>query len=145
MKIITLFRKYFFFVLLVPASFSFLGMLWRSQNEETKTNKYSSLCRECSDNKIQSAEKANEDEEELGTNCGGVERWSIKVFTDANASKINWTPKPTTIAHLVSLPVPTWNYTMPRQALEDSTWTITCKVTKKLAEADSDSHLVLSD
>ncbi len=89
--------------------------------------------------------EAGGNDPEPETNCGGVERWSVKVFTDNKEYMINWTPKNATIAHLTTLPVPIWSYNMSRQALEDSTWTVTCHITIKKSENDSDAHLVLSD
>jgi len=78
--------------------------------------------------------------------CGGVERWKIKVFTDSLANTIDFTPKQTTIQWLTSKSVPTSYFTMPRyQPLEDSTYMVTCFITIKKVESDSDYHLVLSD
>jgi hypothetical protein len=80
------------------------------------------------------------------SNCGGVERWSVKVLTDSLAGTVNFTPKSTSIAHLVSIATPTPNSTMPRyQPVEDSTYIVTCSITIKKAESDSDFHLVLSN
>jgi PKD repeat protein len=80
------------------------------------------------------------------TSCGGVERWSVKVLTDNIANTVVFAPKTTTVAHLVSIITPTPNPYMPRyQPVEDSTYKVTCKITIKKAEADSDFHLVLSN
>lgn len=90
----------------------------------------------------------NEDSTEIEktTSCGGVERWAVKVFTDPLAYTINWTPKPTSIAHLVAITTPTPSGSMPRyQPVEDSTYIVSCLITIKKDEADSDFHLVLSD
>ena len=94
--------------------------------------------------------KFNNDEDsteiEKTTGCGGVERWAVKVFTDPLTNTINWTPKPTSVAHLVAISTPTPNANMPRyQAVEDSTYIVKCMITIKKDEADSDFHLVLSD
>ncbi len=79
-------------------------------------------------------------------NCGGVERWDEKVLTDPLVNTVNFTPITTTIAHLVAITTPTPSPTMPRyQPVEDSTYIVTCKITIKKAEADSDFHLVLSN
>jgi Viral BACON domain len=86
------------------------------------------------------------EEYEKTLSCGGVERWSVKVFTDALASTIDWTPKSTSIAHLVAIVTPTPSASMPRyQPVEDSTYIVNCMITIKKDEADSDFHLVLSD
>ncbi len=90
----------------------------------------------------------DEDSMESGktVTCGGVERWAVKVFTDPLANTIDWTPKTTSIAHLVAISTPTPNASMPRyQPVEDSTYVVSCIITIKKDEADSDFHIVLSD
>jgi hypothetical protein len=99
--------------------------------------------------------RAQEDDDEKtekaqscgGTNgCGGVERWSQKALTDALENTIDFTPKPTSIAHLVSIVTPTPSTSMTRyQPVEDSTYIVTCNIPIKKAESDSDFHLVLSN
>jgi hypothetical protein len=98
-------------------------------------------------NKKYDKQVPGEEEKSPGSpECGGVERWAVKVFTDALASKIDWTPKPTTIAHLVSIQTPTPDPNMARyQPVEDSTYVVTCNITRKKDESDNDYHLVLSD
>ena len=99
------------------------------------------------------AQEKDEDNSSMTTNtcggtngCGGTERWSEKVLTDNLANTVDFTPKPTSIAHLVAIATPTPNSTMPRyQPVEDSTYIVACKITIKKAEADSDFHLVLSN
>jgi hypothetical protein len=87
-----------------------------------------------------------ESEQEGDVTCGGVERWGVKVFTDPLANTIDWTPKSTTIAHLVSIATPTPSASMPRyQPVEDSTYIFNCHITIKKDESDDDFHLVLSD
>ncbi len=78
--------------------------------------------------------------------CGGVERWSVKVLTDAAVSTINFTPINTTVNNLVNIVTPTPSSSMPRYAgVEDKTYKVTCNVTIKKVESDNDYHLVLSD
>ena len=92
--------------------------------------------------------QSEDDEQERSPQCGGVERWSIKVFTDNLANTIDYTPKPTSIAYLVAKPRPFISdyYTLPRyQPIEDSTYSVTCNITIKKTESDNDYHLVLSD
>ncbi len=80
------------------------------------------------------------------TSCGGVERWSVKVLTDAAAGTVNFTPSVTTITNLVNIVTPPPSSTMPRYAgIEDKTYSVTCNITIKKAESDNDYHLVLSD
>ena len=77
--------------------------------------------------------------------CGGVERWDVKVLTDASASLVNYTPKPTTIDSLINIPTnPDPN--APRvQGTEFQSYKINCKITIKKNESDNDYHLVLKD
>ena len=80
------------------------------------------------------------------TACGGVERWSVKVLTDAASSTVNFTGSVTTIANLVNIVTPTPSSSMPRYAgVEDKTYSVTCTITIKKVETDNDYHLVLSD
>lgn len=78
--------------------------------------------------------------------CGGVERWSVKVLTDAAVSAINFTPSISTISNLVALATPPPNSNMARYTgVEDKTYSVVCSITIKKAESDNDYHLVLSD
>jgi hypothetical protein len=97
-------------------------------------------------NFIKSHEEEGEEENYKTTSCGGVERWSVKVLTDAAAGTVNFTPSVTTITNLVNIVTPTPSSTMPRYAgIEDKTYSVTCNITIKKAETDNDYHLVLSD
>jgi hypothetical protein len=92
--------------------------------------------------------KETEDEDEKGmeTSCGGVERWGVKTLTDASAFSVNLTPVNSSVAALVALTAPTPYAGMPRTPpIETTTYSITCFITIKKEEADSDYHLVLSD
>lgn len=79
--------------------------------------------------------------------CGGVERWTIKVLTDAQAAAVNYTPVVTTIADLIAIPTPDPpNPNASRIAgIEYQTYSVTCKITIKKNEDDNDFHLVLKD
>ena len=84
----------------------------------------------------------NEDETKSAL-CGGVERWAVKVLTDAAAAQVNYTPKPTTIDSLVQIPT-TPNQNAPRMAgIEFQSYVFTCNITIKKNESDNDYHLVL--
>lgn len=87
-----------------------------------------------------------EEENYKSPTCGGVERWSQKVLTDALANTINFTGSVTTIASLVNIVTPTPSTTMTRYpGIEDKTYSVTCNITIKKSETDNDYHLVLSD
>ncbi len=81
------------------------------------------------------------------TGSCGVERWSVKTGTDADAGKINLqSTTPTTIASLAALPapasLPSNNRIMPT---ETTVFQVRATLTEYKLEADSDYHLVLSD
>jgi len=86
------------------------------------------------------------DQEALNGSCG-VERWSIKTGTDADAGLINLqSPTQTTIASLISLPAPTTLPTNNRiQPTETTVFQLYATLTEYKLEADSDYHLILSD
>lgn len=78
--------------------------------------------------------------------CGGVERWSIKVLTDALASTVDFSPINSSVQNLVTLTTPFADPYMSRVAgIEDKTYKIVCNITIKKDESDNDFHLVLSD
>jgi len=86
------------------------------------------------------------DQEELNGSCG-VERWSVKTSTDADAGLINLqSTTQTTIASLTSLPAPT---TLPAnnriQPTETTVFQLHATLTEYKLEPDSDYHLILSD
>jgi hypothetical protein len=77
----------------------------------------------------------------------GVERWSVKTGTDADASKVNMTPQATTVAALGAIPAPT---TMPANSrvapAELQAVTITnVTLTMYKLEGDSDYHVDVTD
>jgi hypothetical protein len=86
------------------------------------------------------------DQEALNGSCG-VERWSVKTGTDANAGLINLqSTTQTTIASLISLLAPT---TLPAnnriQPTETTVFQLHATLIEYKLEGDSDYHLVLSD
>ena len=75
--------------------------------------------------------------------CGGVERWAVKVLTDAAAAQVNYTPKLTTLDSLIHIPT-TPDQNAPRMAgIEFQSYVFTCNITIKKNEDDNDYHLVL--
>ena len=81
-----------------------------------------------------------------GMACG-VERWSVKTGTDADAGLVNInSTSPTTIATLRSLtapnPIPSNNRVQPT---ETTVWVINATLTEYKLESDEDYHLVISD
>ena len=75
--------------------------------------------------------------------CGGVERWAVKVLTDAAAAQVNYTPKLTTLDSLIHIPT-TPNQNAPRMVgIEFQSYIFTCNITIKKNEDDNDYHLVL--
>jgi hypothetical protein len=81
------------------------------------------------------------------TGSCGVERWSVKTGTDADADMINLqSTSATTVASLVALPAPS---TLPDnsrvQPTETTVFRLSATLTEYKLEDDSDYHLVLSD
>jgi hypothetical protein len=81
------------------------------------------------------------------TGSCGVERWSVKTGTDADASKITLqSTTATTIAALDALPAPASLPANNRvQPTETTVYRVAATLTEYKLEADSDYHLVLSD
>lgn len=81
------------------------------------------------------------------TGSCGVERWSVKTGTDADAGKINLqSTTQTTIASLRALPTPASLPSNNRiQPTETTVFRLQATLTEYKLEADSDYHLVLSD
>ncbi|GER91399.1 hypothetical protein KDW_55610 [Dictyobacter vulcani] len=81
------------------------------------------------------------------TGSCGVERWSVKTGTDADASSVNLqSVTPTTISYLTSLAKPG---TLPSnnriKPTESTQYQLQDTLTEYKLEADSDYHLVLAD
>ena len=88
----------------------------------------------------------DEDKEMESTNCGGTERWSVKVLTDAACTQINYAPVLTTINNLIHITTPSTSTTAPRfTGLEFTTYKIKCKLSQVRFESDNDFHLVVTD
>jgi hypothetical protein len=81
------------------------------------------------------------------TGSCGVERWSVKTGTDADAGLINLgSTASSTIAALGALPAPSSLPSNNRvQPTETTVFRISATLTEFKLEADSDYHLVLSD
>lgn len=96
--------------------------------------------------KQQHDDNADADQEPLNGLCG-VERWSVKTGTDADASLINLqSTTQTTIAALAALPAPSTFPTNNRiQPTETTIFQLHATLVEYKLEADSDYHLVLND
>ncbi|MFL6055114.1 MAG: putative Ig domain-containing protein [Actinoallomurus sp.] len=94
-----------------------------------------------------------EEHEEVVTHAGaltgscGVERWSVKTGTDADAGSINLqSTSQTTIASLDAIPAPSNLPANNRvKPTETTVYRLQVTLTQYKLEADSDYHLVLSD
>ncbi len=76
----------------------------------------------------------------------GVERWSVKTGTDADAFQVGSIPQSTTIATMRSWPAPSATPANSRVApYETTVWTINATLTQYKLESDSDYHLVIRD
>lgn len=96
--------------------------------------------------KSNSGNGKEEEQEPLSGSCG-VERWSVKTGTDADASLIQLqSTTPTTISTLTSLPAPSSLPSNNRiQPTETTIFQLHATLTEYKLEADSDYHLILSD
>jgi hypothetical protein len=76
----------------------------------------------------------------------GVERWSVKTGTDADAALVGLSPQSTTIATMRSWPapaaIPTNNRVSP---YETTVWTVNATLVEYKLEDDSDYHIVIKD
>src|SRR5438270_9939721 len=97
-------------------------------------------------NPQQQGEHNEADQEALNGSCG-VERWSVKTGTDADAGLINLqSTTQTTIASLIALPSPTTQPANNRiQPTETTVFQVQATLTEYKLESDSDYHLILSD
>jgi hypothetical protein len=91
---------------------------------------------------------AQSDEQEatrlVGTASCGIERWSVKTLTDADANKVKFTPvHAATVGYLGSL-ARTPGGQSSRGRLETWVYAVTAKLTRVKRESDSDYHLVLT-
>src|SRR5438046_5937596 len=82
----------------------------------------------------------------LFSQCG-VERWSVKTGTDADAGLVNLNSSTnTTIANMRAFtapnPIPANNRVSPAETTQ---WVINATLTQFQLEADSDYHLVIQD
>jgi len=76
----------------------------------------------------------------------GVERWSVKTGTDADAALVSLSPQSTTIATMRSWPAPTTIPTNNRiSPYETTTWTVNATLVEYKLETDSDYHIVIKD
>lgn len=77
----------------------------------------------------------------------GVQRWSVKVFTDPDAPQVSLTPQTTTVASLRALEMPTSLYPnrgrMPPHEL--TTYSLVGRLIERKLEEDSDLHIVLAE
>lgn len=87
-----------------------------------------------------------------GPTCG-EERWAVKTLSDSDASTVNFTPVPQTVAGLVALPAPTGNSETSRlNATERTTFKVHARLVGYKIEFDSsankgdrDFHIVIAD
>jgi hypothetical protein len=83
-------------------------------------------------------------------NCGGTERWAVKVGADAGAAQVNLTPVPATIHDLVQITRPSpLGANAARTAAERAVRVVDGRLIKFKQETgktgDMDFHLVVSD
>jgi hypothetical protein len=79
-----------------------------------------------------------------GVRCG-KERWSVKTLKDPDASKVDFTPIPSTITALGSVAAPASGTDLPRQPQEENTYTVKGTIVGYKLEDDNDIHLAIAD
>jgi hypothetical protein len=79
-----------------------------------------------------------------GVRCGR-ERWAVKTLTDADASKVDFTPVQSTITALGSAAAPKSDPDLPRQPQEQNVYQVTGTIVGYKLEDDSDIHLAIAD
>src|SRR5579863_1218332 len=81
--------------------------------------------------------------------CGapcGTERWAVKTLSDADASSVNFSPRPTTVAWLTAQPAPSLLPADTRIApLELQAFTVRAQLVAIKEESDRDFHIHLAD
>ncbi len=78
--------------------------------------------------------------------CGGVERWKVKVLSDNAAKNVRYkNPKKSTIKKLIALKTPDVTGETPRLKLEKQACRITCTIDEVKKEDDKDYHLIIRD
>jgi hypothetical protein len=85
-----------------------------------------------------------EEEEVEGASACGVERWRIKTLTDKDASKVDLTPRATTVDALRAQPAPARLSDRRGRGVERSTFRVRADLVEMKREADSDVHLVIA-
>jgi hypothetical protein len=89
---------------------------------------------------------AQEEEGAGKTTCGGTERWSLKVLTDAGATSVNYTPVAATVTTLGSISTPSVTSSEARiTGIEFTTYRLNCNIIAKRDESDNDYHLTITD
>ena len=79
-----------------------------------------------------------------GVRCGR-ERWKVKTLTDDDVSSIDFTPIPSNITALGSVPAPASDHDLPRQPQEQNVFTVVGTVISFKLEDDHDIHLAIAD
>jgi hypothetical protein len=80
-----------------------------------------------------------------GIQCG-VERWSVKTLADSGAAQVNFSPRPSTVAWLVTQAAPPSLPADSRIApLEFQAFTVRAHLIGYKEETDRDFHLLLAD
>lgn len=80
-----------------------------------------------------------------GIHCG-TERWGVKTLSDADHDEVDFTPKKTTVASLVSQKSPAYLPADRRVApVESQTYKVRASLVGYWPEQDEDIHLVIAD
>jgi hypothetical protein len=79
-----------------------------------------------------------------GVHCG-TERWAVKTLSDEGMTCVDFSPRQTTIAWLVSQTIPERSSDQRSGTIECQVWRLSGRLIGFKAEDDGDFHIVLAD
>ena len=82
--------------------------------------------------------------ERPGTWCGGT-RWKLMTLSDALASKVKWTPTPTSIPAIAELPIPRRYPPVRHTRFELQRWQVTLVIERARLQSNGEIALELYD
>jgi hypothetical protein len=81
------------------------------------------------------------------SNQCGYDRWPIKILSDKDRRRVDFTPIATTVAKLSAIPIQEIPYPRDRriEPEELKVYKVRAKLVKVRSEQDSDLHLIIAD
>jgi hypothetical protein len=77
----------------------------------------------------------------------GYDRWPVKILSDKDRHRVNYTPAETTVAKLASIPIHEVPYPRDRriESEEFKVYRVRARLIEVRQESDSDLHLIIAD